>query len=94
MLVGMGTRNTSLPLSAAAVREVDIQGSFRYAHTYPEALNLLASGSLQNLDKLITHRLGLFDTARAFELLTRGVDERGEMVLKVMIRSEAPLSRH
>jgi len=94
MLVGMGTRNTSLPLSAAAVREVDIQGSFRYANTYPEALDLLASGTLKNLDKLITHRFGLSDTARAFELLTRGVDERGDMVLKVMIRSEAPLSRH
>jgi len=94
MLVGMGTRNTSLPLSAAAVREVDIQGSFRYANTYPEALDLLASGTLKNLDKLITHRFGLSDTVRAFELLTRGVDERGDMVLKVMIRSEAPPSRH
>lgn len=94
MLVGMGTRNTALPLSAAAVREVDIHGSFRYANTYPEALDLLASGTLQNLDKLITHRFGLSDTARAFDLLTRGVDERGDMVLKVMIRSEAPPSRH
>jgi len=94
MLVGMGTRNTSLPLSAAALREVDVQGSFRYANTYPQALDLLASGALQNLDKLITHSFGLSDTARAFELLTRGVDERGDMVLKVMIRAEAPSSRH
>jgi len=93
MLVGMGTRNTSLPLSAAALREVDIQGSFRYANTYPEALALLASGTLKNLDKLVTHRFGLSDTARAFELLTRGVDERGDMVLKVMIGSEALSSR-
>jgi L-iditol 2-dehydrogenase len=94
MLIGMGTRNTSLPLSAAAVREVDIQGSFRYANTYPEALALLASGTLQNLDKLITHRFSLSDTACAFDLLTRGVDERGDMVLKVMIMSEPPSSRH
>jgi len=69
MLVGMGTRNTSLPLSTAALREVDIQGSFRYANTFPEALALLASSSLKNLDKLVTHRFGLSDTARAFEPL-------------------------
>ena len=94
MLIGMGTRNTSLPLSAAALREVDVQGSFRYANTYPEALALLASGKLQNIDKLVTHHFKLSDTAHAFDLLTRGVDERGDMVLKVVIGSEAPSSRH
>ncbi|KAF8483824.1 GroES-like protein [Russula ochroleuca] len=94
MLIGMGTRNTSLPLSAAALREVDILGSFRYANTYPEALSLLASGKLQNIDKLVTHRFNLVDTARAFELLTRGMDERGDMVLKVVIGPEASSSRH
>ncbi|KAH9976220.1 GroES-like protein [Lactifluus volemus] len=93
-LIGMGTRNTSLPLSAAALREVDIQGSFRYANTYPEALALLASDKLQHLDKLVTHRFSLSDTAHAFDLLTRGMDERGDMVLKVMIGSGAPPSRH
>jgi L-iditol 2-dehydrogenase len=94
MLIGMGTRNTSLPLSAAALREVDIQGSFRYANTYPEALALLASGKLQNIDKLVTHRFSLVDTAHAFDLLTRGMDERGDMVLKVVIGPEAPSSHH
>lgn len=88
-LIGMGTRNTTLPLSAAALREVDIIGSFRYAHTYPDALNLLASRKLQNLDKLVTHRFDLSRTAHAFDLLTRGVDEQGDMVLKIMIGSES-----
>lgn len=41
LLVGMGTRNITLPLSAAALREVDILGSFRYANTYAEVLRLL-----------------------------------------------------
>jgi len=86
MLVGMGTRNVLLPLSAAALREVDIQGSFRYANTYTDALSLLASGKLENIGKLVTHRLSLEDTARAFELLARGKDEHDNMVLKVMIR--------
>ncbi|KIK98916.1 hypothetical protein PAXRUDRAFT_823346 [Paxillus rubicundulus Ve08.2h10] len=85
MLVGMGSKNVMLPLSAAALREVDIIGSFRYANTYPAALSLLASGKLTNIERLITHRIGLQDTVRAFELLARGKDEDGNMVLKVMI---------
>lgn len=87
MLVGMGTRNVMLPLSVAALREVDIQGSFRYANTYPDALSLLASGKLENIGKLVTHRLHLEDTARGFELLARGRDDDGNMVMKVMIHS-------
>lgn len=87
MLVGMGARNVMLPLSTAAVREVDVLGSFRYANTYPAALALLASGKLKNIDKLVTHRFKLKDSTRAFELLARGKDESGRMVLKVMIES-------
>lgn len=85
MLVGMGTRNITLPLSAAALREVDIQGSFRYANTYPQALALLAGGTLSNVAKLVTHRFPLARTADAFEMLARGKDEHGRMVLKVMV---------
>lgn len=87
MLIGMGTRNIMLPLSTAALREVDIQGSFRYANTYPAALELLASGTLPNIEKLISHRFKLHDTKKAFELLARGSDEEGRMVLKVMVDS-------
>ncbi len=85
MLIGMGTRNVMLPLSAAALREVDIHGSFRYANTYPTALTLLSSGQLENVEKLVTHRFGLEDTKKAFEMLERGVDERGQLVLKIMV---------
>ena len=88
MLVGMGSRNVTLPLSAAALREVDIHGSFRYAHTYPTALALLAEGKLPNIEKIITHRFDLKDTARAFELLAKGRDDAGQMVLKVMVGSQ------
>lgn len=87
MLIGMGARNVMLPLSTAALREVDIQGSFRYANTYPTALAMLASGKLTNIEKLITHRFPLKDSKRAFEMLARGQDESGKMVLKVMIES-------
>ncbi|KAI9875345.1 MAG: hypothetical protein M1830_008591, partial [Pleopsidium flavum] len=34
MLIGMGTPIQTLPISAAALREVDLMGVFRYANTY------------------------------------------------------------
>jgi len=85
MLVGMGAPNITLPVSAAATREVDIQGCFRYANTYPTAIQLLSNGKLENIEKLITHRFPLEDTKHAFDLLAKGKDEEGKMVLKVMI---------
>jgi len=87
MLVGMGSRNVLLPLSTAAVREVDIHGSFRYANTYPTAIELLSSGKLENIEKLISHRMPLEDTAKAFNLLSRGKDDSGNMVLKIIVGS-------
>ncbi|KAL0959832.1 hypothetical protein HGRIS_011509 [Hohenbuehelia grisea] len=85
MLIGMGTRSTTLPLSAAATREVDVLGSFRYANTYPQALAMLAEGKLEGVEKLVTHRFGLDETRRAFEMMGKGVDEQGQMVIKVVI---------
>ncbi|KAL0577201.1 hypothetical protein V5O48_004799 [Marasmius crinis-equi] len=92
-LVGMGSPNVHLPLAAAALREVDLIGSFRYAHTYPEALQLLASNSESSQEwnlgekvaKLVTHHFSLADTKRAFETLAQGRDESGKVVLKVVV---------
>ena len=88
MLIGMGSRNIVLPLSVAALREVDIQGSFRYANTYPTALALLASGKLQNIERLISHRIPLEHASKAFEIMSRGKDDDGNVVLKIMIGSQ------
>ncbi|KAF8879652.1 chaperonin 10-like protein [Gymnopilus junonius] len=97
-LIGMGTRAAYLPLSTAALREVDILGSFRYANTYPEALELLSgtpspSSSAESIPlpvlaaKLVTHRFELEDTKKAFDMLAKGTDETGGLVLKVMVGS-------
>ncbi|KDQ09625.1 hypothetical protein BOTBODRAFT_36864 [Botryobasidium botryosum FD-172 SS1] len=84
-LVGMGTPNPTLPLSAAACREVDLVGVFRYANTYPAALALLASGKLRGVEKMVTQRFPLERTAQAFEMLAKGKDEKGGLVLKIMV---------
>jgi len=85
VLVGMGSAKVTVPIAAAAFREVDIIGCFRYANTYPTAITLLASGKLKNVEKLITHRLSLEEVTDAFEMLARGQDEEGNLVMKVMI---------
>jgi len=87
MLIGMGTRAAYIPLSTAALREIDILGSFRYADTYPEAIAMLSSKSAlpKLVAKLVTHRFKLEDTRKAFEMLARGVDDKGGLVLKVMV---------
>ncbi|KAB5594241.1 hypothetical protein CTheo_2322 [Ceratobasidium theobromae] len=84
-LVGMGTPNPTIPLSAAALREVDIIGVFRYANTYPEALELLASGKLAGVEHMVTQRFPLEDASKAFELLAQGKDKNGGLVVKVMV---------
>ncbi|KJA25543.1 hypothetical protein HYPSUDRAFT_64720 [Hypholoma sublateritium FD-334 SS-4] len=99
MLVGMGTRAAYMPVAAFALREVDVRGSFRYAGTYPEALALLrpvppalrtpGRATLPELvAKLVTHRFPLAETQRAFEMLARGTDDNGGLVLKVIVEGD------
>ena len=88
VIIGMGNPVQTLPISAAALREVDILGTFRYANTYPEAIKLVSGHSplLPDLEKLITHRFrGLDDVERAFEMAARTQDADGNLVLKVVV---------
>ncbi len=70
----------SLDIVAAASREVDIRGQFRYANCYPAALALLSSGKV-NLDKMITKRYALSEAGAALEF----ADTQKKQSLKVMI---------
>ncbi|KAL2269373.1 hypothetical protein VTJ83DRAFT_1557 [Remersonia thermophila] len=88
MIIGMGNPVQTLPISAAALREVDLRGVFRYRNTYPRAIELLAKGNpnLPDLSKLITHRFqGLGSIPRAFDTAARVKDDHGKLVLKVMV---------
>ncbi|KIY68695.1 GroES-like protein [Cylindrobasidium torrendii FP15055 ss-10] len=89
MLIGMGTPNAFLPISNAAVREVDILGSFRYANTYPEAIQMFADGKLSGITDIITHRIPLEKdgVSKAFEAMAKGKDEDGKLVIKVIVGS-------
>lgn len=91
MLIGMGTPVQTLPLSAAALREVDIRGVFRYARTYQYGLELLADKAkykLPDVSKLATHTFkGLDSVTDAFAVAGKAVDNDGNVVLKVLIEA-------
>lgn len=95
-MVGMGTPIQTLPISAAALREVDLVGVFRYAATYKYGVDLLAGADvgivggrpLPDLRKLVTHRFKGLDSGKdAFEMAGKPADQDGNLVLKVMIQS-------
>ena len=84
----MGHPIYTLPVSAAALREVDLVGSFRYANTYPDGIDILSKrdGNDPDFSKLITHRYrGLDSVNDAFEMAGRMKDDSGNLVLKVMV---------
>lgn len=80
VLVGMGAPVVGVPLVDAGVKEIDLRGVFRYAHTYGEAAALVRDGRL-SLRRLVTHRYKLTDAAKAFETVRLGRDG----VIKVVI---------
>lgn len=66
VLVGMGADDVVLPLGLLQGNELRVTGGFRYAHAYPTAIALAASG-LVDLDALVTATFGLDDVVAALE---------------------------
>lgn len=64
VLVGMGGDSVQLPLSYVQDRELVITGAFRYANTWPIAIQLAASGRV-DLDSMVTGHFGLHDVEAA-----------------------------
>jgi L-iditol 2-dehydrogenase len=58
VLVGMGSDEAPLPVSRMQEYELVVTGTFRYAHTWPTAIALAASGRVA-LDPLVTGHYGL-----------------------------------
>ncbi len=88
MIIGMGTPILTLPMSAAALREVDLVGVFRYANTYPAAIEMLSNkpAGLPDLQTLVTHRFkGLDHVKDAFEMAGKIKDGEGKLVIKVVV---------
>jgi L-iditol 2-dehydrogenase len=58
VLVGMGSDEAPLPVSRIQEYELLVTGTFRYAHTWPTAIALAASGRVA-LDPLVTGHYSL-----------------------------------
>lgn len=58
VLIGMGGDDVPLPLPYLQEHELQLTGTFRYANTWPTAIELATSGRV-DLDSLVTGRFGL-----------------------------------
>jgi L-iditol 2-dehydrogenase len=68
VLVGMGpSAEQSLPVQAIQNRELSVTGTFRYAHTYPDAIALVAAGRIK-VDELVGARLPLAESEAALKM--------------------------
>ena len=70
VLVGMGPDEVPMEVPMIQTRELSVTGTFRYANTWPFALQLIASGAV-DVDALITHHFGLDQTEEALTLARR-----------------------
>ncbi len=81
VLVGMGPSiSAPLPVARIQAREIVLTGTFRYAHTYPKAIDLVASGRV-DLDALVD---ATFPLASAEEALLAA--RRDPAIIKAVVR--------
>jgi L-iditol 2-dehydrogenase len=66
VLVGMGATEIPLPIPVIQNRELVVTGIFRYANTWPTAIELVRSGKV-DLDGMVTGHFGLDDVEAALE---------------------------
>lgn len=85
VLVGMcASSEVPMPIASIQTREIRVTGTFRYAHTYPDAIALVASGTV-DLDSFVDARFSLDSSEDA---LTAA--RRDPSLLKPLVRiSEA-----
>jgi L-iditol 2-dehydrogenase len=78
VLVGMGAQEIPMPIPVIQNNELIVTGVFRYAHTWPTAIELVRSGRV-DLDRMVTGHYGLEDVEAA--LLSAG----GSKTLKSIV---------
>lgn len=67
VVVGMGPgEEVSVPLALIQTKEIWLTGTFRYANTYPAAIQLAATGKV-DLDAIVTSSYGLDATDEALQ---------------------------
>ncbi|KAF6832959.1 alcohol dehydrogenase GroES-like domain-containing protein [Colletotrichum musicola] len=88
LVIGLGVPNHILPISEATVREVTLIPTWRYANTYPRAIEIATASSkhLPDIRKLITHRFqGVESIPEAFKSAGKTKDQDGQLVVKTVV---------
>ncbi|MDQ1583316.1 MAG: L-iditol 2-dehydrogenase [Microbacteriaceae bacterium] len=70
VLVGMGASEVALPITVIQNRELVVTGIFRYANTWPTAIELVRSGKV-DLDSMVTGHFALHDVDAALRSTTQ-----------------------
>jgi D-xylulose reductase len=70
VLIGMPGKPVPMSVEAAMIKEISIATIFRYAHVYPRALQLMASGKI-DVKPLITDVYTFADSIAAFDYATK-----------------------
>lgn len=64
VLVGMGPESLEFPVRQLHMRELVVTGTYRFANTYPTAIEMVGAGMV-DLDQLVTDRFGLDEVEQA-----------------------------
>lgn len=70
VVVGMGMDEVSLPLAHMQHKEIELTGTFRYAHSWPLAIEMVAAGDV-DLEALVAGTYGLDEVEDALLASTR-----------------------
>lgn len=87
VLIGMGAATVEIEVPLVQGRELTITGIFRYANSYPLALQLIASGAV-SIQPLVTHRFGLSETEDALTISRRDAQSLKAVVFPQQHRYE------
>ncbi|EDQ87709.1 uncharacterized protein MONBRDRAFT_9871 [Monosiga brevicollis MX1] len=82
MLIGCPPTNPVLDVGDMQVKELSVQGVFRYANVYPQAIALLGSGKIP-LDSIITDHFNFDDSVKAFDYMVKPDDHTIKSVIHV-----------
>lgn len=89
VLVGMGADSITIDVPLLQGREICLTGTFRYANTYPLALELIASGAVR-VDEVVTHRFDLEHTEDALTVGRRDPEAIKAVVMIPQVGDQVP----
>ncbi|KAI5125040.1 hypothetical protein M0805_007464 [Coniferiporia weirii] len=83
--LGMGSSEVTIPITLVLVKELNVQGSFRYGPgDYALSIALVSSGKI-DLKPMVTHRFAFNDAIEAFKTTKLGKSTDGKGVIKAII---------